>query len=180
MSHMDRVTHRREIVNTERVRMSILELERVQDEELPFDMEVWVESCVPSPLDCSTAACAAGWICRAQWARDAGLCLVEHTDRFGHQPVFDHSCDYDAMAKFLGVGRRAAVWLFSPSYYSEPVEYRDEYTSEYDRRDVSAWEVAARMRLLLRCGESCVPPPGSPEVLWCDRDTLALVGRPAL
>lgn len=133
-----------------RDRMELLAdvLQRVEAEDLPFDMSMWV-SIVRRPdgkllsdqeieeWDCGTAACAGGWLARDPRAHALGLALV------AGWPCIRGSWEngISALGKFLGCSSYVAIELFDRHSYHKPDS------------TVRAQDVLERVRALLARGE---------------------------
>lgn len=147
---------------SDRVTLAAQDMDRVQEEELPFDLCMWVQW-ASDPLNCSTAACGMGWIARSEWAQRLGLRIV------CGEPVLGRRTGISAAVDLFSIRLATAQWLFYDDSYLMPVECEERV---FCRRDVQAWEVAARLRRLLAEGEDCVPSRGYPETALCDREDL--------
>lgn len=98
-------------MNRERLEHLITVLERVERENLPFDMDDWAVD----PLDCGTAACAAGWAARDPEFQKQGLSLS-----LAWGPSFAGEVGAEAMAVFLDIAGWDSVRLFIPDEYNLP------------------------------------------------------------
>lgn len=117
-------------MNRDRILLAIASLERIHAEALPFDIGCWFED-EEDPLDCGTAACALGWLCREPWAQKLGLTVSEDVPAMSST-----SLGIGAARELFDMTHSQAVWLFDPGYYVE-------------LRDTTALDVAQRMSSLL-------------------------------
>lgn len=99
-------------------------LEKVRDEERPFNMMFWSEkdkiphSITVPVAECGTASCAAGWAARDPWFQERGLRLEKpYPDSDSLFPKLGRQIGFDAMALLLDISRRDAHYLFDPWDY---------------------------------------------------------------
>lgn len=130
-------------------------LRRVEAQQQPFRIISWVADTY-HPMDCGTAACAAGWMCRDPAMNEAGL-------QFWHGvPAV---CDADrswevegrALTQFFGISLGDALCLFMPSYYAAGL-------------DTTAAMVADRMQAMLDAHLQAQPVDWSEPVAVKDRE----------
>lgn len=104
-------------MHRERVAMAIKVMERVRDQKLPFDMEVWAKS---SP--CGTAACFAGHLALSYEFRGIGM----EVDEEYNLPTLDIKTGTKAVAAALDIEPWAAECLcFSTFYHTQQVKPQD-------------------------------------------------------
>lgn len=129
----------------DRILMAIDVLTKVEKEHKPFNMNDWVEVS-SNPMDCNTAACALGWLCRDPRFQQLGLGLQSsRPDKHWATPVLRMGAfktiryEVDAGAAVLGITFKQGMDLFSTNYY--PVE---------DGSSITPAMVIERLQSLLR------------------------------
>lgn len=121
-------------MHRDRLLLAIAALERVHEAALPFSMERWFNNIYRS-MDCSTAACALGWICREPWAQELGLTTEQHG--LGLYPTYQGHAGAGAAAALFDIDSNDAAWLFHPDHYHLP-------------EPITALDVAERIRQLIQ------------------------------
>ena len=118
-------------MNRELLEHAITIMERVRDEDQPFNMVDWFGDW-NSPYDCGTAACFAGWCARDPVMQKAGLYAHQGLVRFGATD------GHFAISDLFGLSLDAARYLVLPgSYPFRPVKC------------ISPDHVIARIRVLI-------------------------------
>ena len=74
-------------MNTERLLRARAIMERVRDQQKPFDLADWFEHPFDRPDDCNTAACFFGWCCRDKQFQSEGLTVVLGMPEFRAGPA---------------------------------------------------------------------------------------------
>lgn len=123
-----------------RVDHAIELLEDIEKNAAPFHIDYFFRENT-SPEDCSTAACALGWLCRDPRFADIGLNIRQRIDT--PMPEFEGYWGFDAGAAVLEITLLQSYWLFSPQNYSLR-EQEDVVQHPW----VSAQMVADRLRRL--------------------------------
>ena len=98
-------------MNRELLEHAITIMERVRDEDQPFNMVDWFGDW-NSPYDCGTAACFAGWCARDPVMQKAGLYAHQGVVRFGA------TGGHLAISDLFGLSLDAARYLVSPDSYA--------------------------------------------------------------
>jgi hypothetical protein len=119
-------------MNIEIMQLAISILRDVEANQLPFRTEAWFID-GNNASDCTTAACAAGWLCRDPRMQKLGLKIAQNGDI--SYPEFDTSVGFSAMAKLLKIQSSDSEYLF--------------YRSSYSAAQVTAGMIADRMEQMI-------------------------------
>lgn len=134
----------------DRLQKAIDTLKEVHEKEIPFDIGNWYYD-----TECGTSACALGHISIQKWANDLGLCknTVTHVPTYINPETTETTNMYNAAVEFFGITHDQALWLFSPTLYSNYTGANSEITilgsMSVDKPEVTANDVATRIKWLI-------------------------------
>lgn len=134
-------------MNKDRIRLAIKVMERVRDQQLPFNMNVWVKK-----AKCGTAACFAGHLALSPEFQALGLGLVEEKDEDDvvlKTPRYKGEIGWRAIKNLLDISSPTTSMLVYPYSYHPKIPWGEPITPQH---------VIDRLNRLLNEGEEALVP----------------------